>query len=66
MKETINRTESVHPRIDFNSLGEQTKSELLQLAKDLSNGIYQKNSEQREKLLQMIAAQLAESRSTPP
>ncbi len=45
---------------DSLTLKKKSKNELIQLAKDLSSGCYEKESEQREKILQMIVDELAE------
>jgi len=53
-------------QFDLRSLQNQSKKELIQLAKDLSKGCFEKNSEQRRQILQMIADKLAETPDDPP
>ncbi len=43
-----------------------TKNELLKLADDLSKGKYKKESQKRNRILQMIANELKESLESPP
>lgn len=43
-----------------------TKTELMKLADDLSKGKYKKESQQRKRILQMIADELKESSGSPP
>lgn len=42
------------------------KSELMKLAENLSNGKYTEESQQRKRILQMIADELKESSESPP
>jgi hypothetical protein len=48
------------------SLEDQSRYELIQLARDLSKGCYEKESKQRKQILQMIADKLAEKPGSPP
>ncbi|CAN5318098.1 hypothetical protein BH23BAC3_BH23BAC3_17910 [soil metagenome] len=47
-------------------LQDRSRKELIQLAKNLSEGRYEKDSNQRRQILQMIADNLAENPSNPP
>lgn len=51
---------------DVRSLEGQSRHELIQLARDLSKGCYEKESKQRKQILQMIADKLAEKPGSPP
>ncbi len=58
MADKSNRTSN--NREDPFALKKRSKNELIQLAKDLSSGCYEKESSQREQILQMIVDELAE------
>lgn len=67
LKQNVHEAESgAKIQFDIRSLQNQSKKELVQLAKDLSKGCYGKNSEQRRQILQMIADKLAENNGNPP
>jgi len=51
---------------DMNSLDGQSRHELIQLARDLSRGCYEKESKQREHILKMIADKLSGNPGSPP
>lgn len=51
---------------DTFSLTDRSKDDLIKLAKDLSNGCYEKESKQRREILQMIADKLAGKSGNPP
>jgi len=51
---------------DLNSLDGQSRHELIQLARDLSKGYYEKKSKQREHILKMIADKLSGNPGSPP
>lgn len=43
-----------------------TKNELIKLADNLSKGKYKEESQQRKRILQMLAEELKESKESPP
>lgn len=54
-KEFIERLEE----FDAESLLNHSRQELIQLARNLSKGKYQRNSRQREKIMQLLVKQLS-------
>lgn len=48
------------------SSGNLTRDELLKLADNLSKGKYEKESQQRKQILQMIAKELKTTSESPP
>lgn len=55
------KTESTEQKLPFDteSLLNHSRQELIELAKNLSNGKYKKNSPQRDKILQLLVKQLS-------
>lgn len=69
----IENLESIHHEVthseiqfDRKSLQNRSGEELIQLAENLSKGYYEKESNQRQQILQMIADKLAENSVRPP
>jgi|GEM_PF-1114780 hypothetical protein len=54
------KTESINQQLQFDteSLLNDSRQELIELAKNLSDGKYQKNSRQRTKLMQLLVKQI--------
>lgn len=50
------------PRPETDNICHHSRQELIELAKNLSSGKYESNSEQREKILKMLVKQLASSK----
>lgn len=68
----IENLESIHHEVahteiqfDLKSLQNRSGKELIQLAENLSKGFYEKESNQRRQILQMIADKLAENSVRP-
>ncbi len=57
-----------HPKKSINTQpgNHRTKRDLVKLADNLSKGVYKKESEQREKILQMIVNELNGTAESPP
>lgn len=69
--EKFSKNSSIHKlnetaQIDMLTLQNRSREELIQLAKDLSKGRFDKESNQRRQILQMIADRLAEKSVSPP